>query len=125
MKYILTLSCKDVRGIVAAVAGFITNQDGFIIESAQFGDPSTDHFFLRMEFASGAKTPPEATLKQAFADLVGTPFSMDWHLHNTTVKPHVLLLVSKLGHCLNDVLFRMETGQLAIDVPAIVSNHRD
>lgn len=123
MKYILTLSCKDTRGIVAAVAGFISAQDGFIIESAQFGDPSTEHFFLRMEFAAGNNTPTETSLNKAFAEAVGTPFAMDWHLHNTAVKPRVLLLVSTLGHCLNDVLFRMETGQLAIDVPAIVSNH--
>lgn len=123
--YILTLSCKDIRGIVAAVAGFVAQHDGFIIESAQFGDPSTDHFFLRMEFASGAKTPAEDALKKAFADAVGTPFAMDWHLHNKAVKPRVVLLVSKLGHCLNDVLFRMETNQLAIEIPAIISNHTD
>ncbi len=123
--YILTFSCKDVRGIVAAVAGFVAAQDGFIIESAQFGDPSTDHFFLRMEFAAGPQTPAEDALKKAFADQVGGPFAMDWQLHNKAIKPRVLLLVSKLGHCLNDLLYRMETNQLAIDIPAIVSNHSD
>ncbi len=121
--YILTLSCKDTRGIVAAVAGFIAAQEGFIIESAQFGDPSTGRFFLRMEFAPGPHTPAEPVLKKAFGTDVGTPFAMEWNLYDAATKPRVVLLVSTLGHCLNDVLFRMETGQLRIHVPAIVSNH--
>src|ERR1700758_2273313 len=99
--YILTLSCADVRGIVAAVSGFLAEKNGFIIESAQFGDASTGRFFLRMEFSTDAGTPPEHELKKLFADTIAGRFSMDWMLHNKSVKPRVLIMVSKYGHCLN------------------------
>ncbi len=123
--YILTLSCKDAHGIVAAVAGFIAQHDGFIIESAQFGDASTSHFFLRMQFSSGGNTPTEALLKQQFQDIVATPFSMDWQLRRKSARPRVLIMVSQHGHCLNDLLYRHATGQLAIAIPVVVSNHMD
>lgn len=123
--YILTLSCKDVRGIVAAVSGFIAGIDGFISESTQFGDPTTETFFLRMHFACGPKTPEFAALKSLFAEKVGTPFTMRWELHDTSVKPKVLIMVSKFGHCLNDLLHRYNTGQLKVEIPAVISNHPD
>jgi formyltetrahydrofolate deformylase len=125
MRYILTLSCRDVRGIVAAVAGFLSAQEGFIIESTQFGDPSTDRFFMRVHFASGAGTPNQAELHKRFADAVGTPFAMDWQLNNADEKARVLILVSKHVHCLNDLMHRFRTGSLAIDIPAVISNHED
>jgi len=124
-KYILTLSCKDVRGIVAAVSGFISEQDGFIFESAQFGDPSTEHFFLRMEFAAGPKTPPLDSLKKLFVSAVGEKFQMNWNIYDKSRKSRVLLMVSKYGHCLNDLLHRYLTGILPIEIPAVVSNHED
>lgn len=124
-KYILNLSCADARGIVAAVSGFITNYDGFIIESAQFGDASTNRFFLRMEFAAGAKTPDETAFKEAFTKEVANPFAMQWGLYSADKKQRLLVMVSKFGHCLNDLLHRYRTGGLRIDIPAIVSNHTD
>ncbi len=123
--YILTLSCHDVRGIVAAVSGFLADNNGFIIESAQHGDASTGRFFLRMEFSTDQNTPPEHELKNLFRDRIATRFAMDWYLHDKSVKHRVLIMVSKHGHCLNDLLHRYATNTLPIEVPLIISNHND
>ena len=124
-RYILTLSCADKRGIVAAVANFLANHFGFIIESAQYGDESTSTFFMRVEFAVEAGAPSEAELKSLFETQVATPFAMQWAMHNKAAKSKVLILVSKFGHCLNDLLYRASTGQLQVKIPAIMSNHQD
>jgi formyltetrahydrofolate deformylase len=123
--YTLTLSCPDARGIVAAVSGFITDADGFIVDSAQFGDASTGQFFLRMEFQPGPKTLAEDELKKAFYSKVAERFKMNWNLYNRTRKTRVLVMVSKHGHCLNDILHRHHTGLLPIEIPAVISNHPD
>lgn len=116
-EYILTLSCADTRGIVASVTGFLAEQDGFIIESTQFGDPSTQRFFMRVHYTA------QYNLSDAFFKHVAQRFSMDWQIHDCAIKPRVLLMVSQHLHCLNDVLHRYRTGRLAIDIPAVVSNH--
>lgn len=121
-RYILTLSCKDVRGIVASVTGFLAEHYGFIIESAQHGDESTGQFFLRIEFAM-EKDLGEDQLKKLFHEKVGARFSMRWKITDKGHKSRVLIMVSKYGHCLNDLLYRHSTGQLAIEIPAIISNH--
>lgn len=124
-EYILTLSCRDVRGIVAAVSGFIASIDGFIIESTQFGDPSTDAFFLRMHFAAGAQTPPIEEIEDQFAQEVAAPFAMRWHLNDRARKPRVIIMVSKFDHCLHDLLYRYRSGWFDIDLTAVISNHND
>lgn len=122
-KYILTLSCQDTKGIVAAVSGFLLHNDGFILESAQFGDNSTGRFFMRTVFQTGASTPSFEQLKENFHSISGG-FSMNWELHDTSQKMRVLIMVSKQGHCLNDILHRYGTGSLPIEIPAVVSNHQ-
>ncbi|NBO20089.1 MAG: formyltetrahydrofolate deformylase [Proteobacteria bacterium] len=122
-RYILNLSCHDVRGIVAAVTGFLSEHFGFIIESAQFGDASTGIFFLRIEFRVDSGGPGEDALKKAFHDQVANRFAMRWQITDKSRKSRVLIMVSREGHCLNDLLYRYGTGQLAIEIPAIVSNH--
>lgn len=122
-RYILTLSCADTRGIVAAVTGFLAEQGGFIIESAQFGDPSTGHFFMRVEF--DADSGSEDVLKKHFHDMVALRFGMDWHLFDKARKSRVMIMVSQIGHCLHDLLYRAHTGQLPVEIPAVVSNHED
>lgn len=124
-RYILTLSCVDTRGIVAAVTTFLTQNRGFIIESAQFGDPSTQHFFMRVEFSLQAGAPSANLLRNYFAEQVAVPFEMKWDIHNKSQKSRVLILVSKHGHCLHDLLYRTSTGQLHVEIPAVVSNHPD
>jgi formyltetrahydrofolate deformylase len=110
-------------GIVAAVASFLLDHRCNIVESAQFGDPATTQFFMRVSFdSSGATTTEE--LNAAFAR-VADRFSLQWDIYDVTVKPRVLIMVSKFGHCLNDLLYRHRIGALPIEIPAIVSNHRD
>ena len=124
-RYILTLSCRDVRGIVASVTGFLAEHYGFIIESAQFGDASTGQFFLRIEFELEPAAPSEDGLRTLFHDKVAQPFAMESQIASKHAKSRVLIMVSREGHCLNDLLYRYTTGQLAIEVPAIISNHQD
>jgi formyltetrahydrofolate deformylase len=123
--YILTLSCQDTRGIVASVTGFLAKHDGFIIESTQFGDPSTERFFMRVQFSSGKKTPAHEQLKKQFLTDVAQQFDMEWQIADASQKARVLILVSKQLHCLNDVLHRYRTGQLPMEIPAVISNHPD
>jgi formyltetrahydrofolate deformylase len=122
--YILTLSCTDACGIVAAVTGFLAQENGFIHESTQFGDPSTERFFMRVHFA--AQAAPEADFfKEKFQRLVADPFSMEWELVDSSIKPRVLILCSKQLHCVNDLLHRYRTGSLKMEIPAVISNHED
>ena len=122
-QYILTLSCPDSTGIVYHVTGFLFDRGCNIIDSAQFGDASTGLFFMRVHFSA-----PEgfdcARLESEFA-AIGERFRMDARISDMGVKPRVLLMVSKFGHCLNDLLFRWASDQLRIDIPAIVSNHTE
>ncbi len=122
-RFILTLSGPDRMGIVAAVAGFLLDHECNIVESAQFGDPASLKFFMRVSFDSGRATTAEA-LHDAFA-LVGGRFALQWAVYDTAIKPRLLIMVSKFGHCLNDLLYRQRIGALPVEVPAIVSNHRD
>ncbi|MEY2954325.1 MAG: Formyltetrahydrofolate deformylase, partial [Pseudomonadota bacterium] len=120
--YILTLSCADRPGIVHAVSGFLLERGGNIEEAAQYNDHGTGLFFMRVQFAC-AQLGTEA-LKQEVAAFA-TLFQMDWKLHSTEQPMRTVILVSKEGHCLNDLLFRWKSGLLALDIRAIVSNHRD
>ncbi|WP_397536112.1 formyltetrahydrofolate deformylase [Roseateles sp.] len=122
-RFILKLSCPDQAGIVHAVTGFLLEQGGNIVTSAQHGDADHQRFFMRIEFECAQQVAVEQ-LKSAFAPLA-QGLRMDWELVARETKTRVLLLVSKLGHCLNDLLFRVQTGHLPIEIPAIVSNHRD
>jgi formyltetrahydrofolate deformylase len=120
--YILTLSCPDKIGIVAAVAGFLAGRGGNILASAQYNDVGNARFFMRVQFEIDAE---EDALREAFSEAVGTPFSMDWTLTDAAYRPRMLVLVSKFGHCLNDLLYRFGSGLLQTDIAAVVSNHRD
>lgn len=122
-RFILKLSCPDRAGIVHAVTGELLAQGGNILTSAQHGDADHHRFFMRIEFECAEPRPVQA-LRAAFEPLAQR-LSMDWELVDAQRKTRVLLLVSRLGHCLNDLLFRVQTGHLAIEIPAIVSNHRD
>jgi formyltetrahydrofolate deformylase len=123
--YILTLSCADVPGIVFAVSQFLVGQGGNITQSQQFGDPETGTFFMRVTFTPVGGTPPSLGLLRKQFAAVAEKFGMTWRLLDAADKQRVLLMVSKFGHCLNDLLFRWSIGGLPIDVAAVVSNHRD
>jgi formyltetrahydrofolate deformylase len=123
-EYILTLSCLDQRGIVHKVSGFLTEHGGNIIDSAQFGDSHSRLFFMRVHFSADDAAVSEQALRDGFAALAGS-MEMTWQLHDALKKPRMLLMVSKIGHCLNDLLFRYKSGLLPVEIPAIVSNHTD
>ncbi|GEO36644.1 formyltetrahydrofolate deformylase [Skermanella aerolata] len=123
-RHILTISCPDTVGIVAAVSGFLAGRGCNIIDSAQFGDRTSGLFFLRIFLASPEGGPSGEELAAGFAD-VAERFGMKWRLHDADRPQRLLLLVSKFGHCLNDLLYRYRTGGLNVEIPAIVSNHRD
>ena len=123
-EYILTLSCHDQRGIVHRVSGFLAEHGCNIIDSAQFGDAETQRFFMRVHFAREDAAFSDAVLREDFAR-VAAAMGMEWALHDAHAKPRVMLMVSKIGHCLNDLLFRYKSGLLPVEIPAIVSNHMD
>lgn len=122
--YILTLSCPDTTGIVSAVSGFLASRDCNILDSAQFGDRLGGSFFLRVHFESLPGGPDVGRIKADFAD-IGERFEMDWRIDDTGRRPRLLIMVSRFGHCLNDLLYRYRIGGLPVEIPAIVSNHRD
>ncbi len=122
-RFVLTLSGPDRMGIVASVASFLLGHECNIVESAQFGDSATMQFFMRVSFDS-ARATTAARLSDDFA-AVGQRFSLQWAIHDTAIKPRLLIMVSKFGHCLNDLLYRHRIGALPVEIPAIVSNHAD
>jgi formyltetrahydrofolate deformylase len=123
-EFILTLSCKDQRGIVQRVSGFLADHGCNIIDSAQFGDAQAKQFFMRVHFALEDATVAEDKLRGGFGELAQA-MGMDWQLNDASRKPRVLIMVSKIGHCLNDLLFRYKSGLLPVEIVAIVSNHAD
>ncbi|MQQ99941.1 formyltetrahydrofolate deformylase [Glaciimonas soli] len=123
-EYILTLSCLDQRGIVHRVSGFLSEYGCNIIDSAQFGDAQSKLFFMRVHFSAENPAIADEALRTAFAALAAS-MQMNWQLNDATKKPRMLLMVSKIGHCLNDLLFRYKSGLLPVEIPAIVSNHTD
>lgn len=122
--YILKLSCLDRPGIVHAVSGFLVERGGNILDSAQYNDRFTGGFFMRTHFQQLSGDSGLASLRRDFEELA-QGFGMDWEIVDANVRPRVMLMVSRFGHCLNDLLFRYKIGQLRIEIPAIVSNHKD
>lgn len=122
--YILTISCPDNFGIVASVAGALSGAGLFITESHHFGDPGTARFFMRTVFKTTDSDFSEAVLSKLFTPIAAR-FSMQWAVHSAQARPSVLIMVSKLDHCLNDLLYRHRTGALPVNIPMIVSNHLD
>ena len=121
--YILTLSCPDRTGIVYRVSGLLFELGCNILDSQQFGDDETGRFFLRVHFDLPSDIQPDAL--RARLDTLSAEFGMDPQLHDARRKARLLIMVSKQGHCLNDLLFRVHSGQLRAEVAAIVSNHND
>ena len=127
-EFILTLSCRDTTGIVHAVSGLLYQGGCNIIDSQQFGDlqgeDATGLFFMRVHFAAPPHLASRAALQTLF-EHAKQQFGMDLQLVPAAQRSRVLLLVSRHGHCLNDLLFRWRSGQLPVDIAGIVSNHPD
>ncbi len=122
-RFVLTVSCPDQPGIVAAISACLMSQECNITDSAQFGDPESSRFFMRVSFSAPDGLGQEK-IEAAFQPIF-KHFKMAAQIHDLEKRPRVVLLVSRFGHCLNDLLYRHRIGALPIEIPAIVSNHRD
>ncbi len=120
-EFVLTLSCPDRPGVVAAVSGLLAGKGCNIIESQQFGDPLDERFFMRVQFSSGSAVDE---LRAAFASLA-SEFAMEFQLFDLSVRTRALVLVSRFDHCLNDLLYRVRSGLLPIEIVGVASNHPD
>lgn len=122
-RYILTIKCPDMNGIVAAVSTFLFERKASIVESSECDDD--DIFFMRTVFdcapGEGGELP---VLNEQFGE-IARRFGMEWALHDASKRPRVLIAVSRFGHCLYDLLHRWRAGQLPIDIVGVVSNHDD
>ncbi|MEY4255908.1 MAG: hypothetical protein RLZZ141_1135 [Pseudomonadota bacterium] len=124
-QFILILKCPDRKGVVAAVSGFLADNDASILESNHFNERMTDQFYMRTVFRQdGDGMPPIEDLRKGF-DLIARRFNMEWDLFDANIKPKVLIAVSKFGHCLYDLLHRWRSGILPVDIVGVVSNHDD
>ena len=125
-RYVLTITCPDRVGIVAAVTGLIATKGGSVLEAAQHGDLDSERFFLRVEVIADSLPAGfgPSDLAAAF-EPVADEFEMEWHLSDTDVPKRAVLLVSKEDHCLADLLHRWRAGELPCEIPCVISNHHD
>jgi len=129
-EYVLTLSCPDKPGIVYAVSSFLVQHSANILASQQYGQAKTQpktespdgRFFMRVHFSVPPGGAGLAGLERGFS-WVAEAYRMTWQLHDQAARVRTLIMVSRLGHCLNDLLFRWKTGSLPVDVAGVVSNH--
>jgi formyltetrahydrofolate deformylase len=122
-KYCLTVSCPSTRGIVAAISTYLAGKGCNITDSSQFDDAETGRFFMRVSFVSEEGAAAE-DLSQGFEAAART-FGMTYAFHDEAEKMKVIIMVSRFGHCLNDLLYRWKIGALPIDIVAVISNHMD
>ncbi len=123
-EYVLTIVCPDRPGIVFSVSSFLVHSSANILESQQFDDRLADRFFMRVHFEVYDEAMTLERLRSSFAATAQSA-QMDWHLWAADAPYRTLILVSREGHCLNDLLYRQSTGALPIEVAAVVSNHTD
>jgi formyltetrahydrofolate deformylase len=121
-QFVLSLSCPDRPGIVAAVSAFLFDNGQNILDAQQFDDVETDKFFMRVVFTGSSSTHSSDDLRARFAP-VASRFAMDFRLRDRLAAQRVMLLVSKFDHCLVDLIYRWRIGELAMIPTAIVSNH--
>lgn len=122
-RFVLTVTCPTRRGIVAAIATFLADHGCNITDSAQFDDTETHRFFMRISFISEEGHALDA-LRAAFGAMAA-PLGMNWAIHDENQRMKVVIMVSRFGHCLNDLLYRVRIGALPIDIVAVISNHLD
>ena len=120
---VLTLSCADRPGITARVTSFLFAQGGNVLEAQQFNDQSSGAFFMRVEWSLDGFAIAFDDIAARFDTEVGSRFAMRARVRPSAHRPRVALFVSKLAHCAADLLARVESGELAVDVPVVVSNH--
>ncbi|MGS2742170.1 formyltetrahydrofolate deformylase [Halomonas sp. LS-001] len=124
--YVLKASCRGAIGTVSRVSTFLAQNHCYISELSQFDESDTGSFFMRCLFnTTPGVTPSLEALREQFGNGVAKRDQMEWEIHDTTTPPKVLIMVSKFDHCLDDLLYRQRTGEITMEIPAIVSNHPD
>lgn len=121
---ILLLSCPDQKGIVAEISSFIYQYDGNIIHSDQHTDYETSTFFMRIEWELESFQIEKTKIHEAFS-FIATKFKMNWKLNFSSYVPKMAIMVSKMDHCLYDILLKNKAGELSTEIKAIVSNHEE
>lgn len=122
---ILRISAVDQKGLVAAVTHFISQYDGNVIDLEQHVDEIDKEFFMRVEWSLNEFKLTTSELESVFSDTIGQPFNMDWNIEYSNIVPKMAIFVSKMSHCLLDILSRYQSGELQVEIPVIVSNHSD
>ncbi len=123
--YILTATCDSRMGTVARVSGFLASRKCYITDMQQFDDVITGRFFTRISFYGNPGSTPELdSLRKEFEEVAQIE-QMEWAIVDAERKQRVLIMVSKFDHCLVDLLYRNRTGELKMDITAVVSNHPD
>ena len=124
-KITLLIHCKDRPGIIASVTNFIAQQSGNIVYIDQHVDREQNIFFMRLESEFNSDRFSIETFKSMFQGNLVDNFEMDWRMYSAETKPKMALFVSKYDHCLYDILGRYNSGELLVEIPFILSNHRD
>jgi len=123
--YVLAASCPSRIGTTAAITGFLARRHLYIMEMKQFDDTLAERFFVRITFCGvRGEAFDLARLRKDFSALAAEE-EMEWEIHDSAQRPRVLIMVSTLDHCLEDLLYRQRIGELRMDISAIVSNHPD
>ena len=123
-EYILRVTCPDRFGVVAKVSTCLNDSELFILDSAHFGDPDTNKFFMRVKVISPNKNFKYDLFEKKFS-LIANELNIDWTFIDASIKPRTAIFVSKYSHCLQDLLYRESVGSLPIDIKCIISNHPD
>lgn len=122
---ILLIFCPDRKGLIAAVTAFIASHNGNILYLEQHVDAEKQVFFMRVEWDLEGFVIAEASIGTIFQEQIAQRFAMQWSLHFSTTIPRLALFVSRLPHCLYDILSRYQTGEWRVEIPLIISNHPD
>lgn len=120
---ILLIHCPDQKGLVASVTDFLHKNNGNVIDLEQHVDHELAHFFMRVEWELDDFAIPDEKIDDFFGTLIGKKFNMEWQLHFSNRKPRMAIFVSKMSHCLYDILQRYMSGEWDVEIPVIVSNH--
>ncbi|RDB43148.1 formyltetrahydrofolate deformylase [Halomonas sp. DQ26W] len=124
--YVLKASCRGAIGTVSRLSTYLAQRQCYIMELAQFDEIDTGNFYVRCVFSTTpGTTPPLEELKDEFGHGVAERDAMKWEMHDTLTPKKVLIMVSKFDHCLDDLLYRQRTGEIKMEIPAIISNHPD
>ena len=122
---IIRIHCPDQRGIVARVTDFIHRNNGNIVALDQHTDRDEKRFFMRVEWELDGFEIARDQIAPAFEFAIATPCKMTWKLHFSDKTPRMAIFVSKMAHCLYDILARYQSGEIKVDIPLIISNHKD